>query len=238
MARSSPTGRGRAPGTGHRAPAPCRNPGIPAPAHRSGGGERGFTLATLLVLLTVMAVFLTVAIESVSFQQRREKEQELIFRGTQFVEGVRLFRVRFARYPVKLEELAKANPRVLRKNWADPMTGKTDWQPVFLGEAGTTVQPTPNPSTTPQPTPNASPTPQPTPDPDAPFEPTPSPIGGQGAVGTIVGVKSRLCDNSIAVYQGHTRYCDWKFYFDPNNPMGNAPVVILPTPAATPTPGF
>jgi len=114
------------------------------PDPRICDGERGFTLATLVVLMAVMAVFLTVAIESVSFQQRREKEQELIFRGTQIVEGIRLFRARFGRFPVKLEELPNAKPRVLRKAWADPMTGKPDWQPVFLGQEGTTLQPTPN----------------------------------------------------------------------------------------------
>ena len=179
------------------------------PAPRICDGERGFTLATLVVLMAVMAVFLTVAIESVSFQQRREKEQELIFRGTQIVEGIRLFRARFGRFPVKLEELPNAKPRVLRKAWADPMTGKPDWQPVFLGQEGTTLQPTPNPSATPQPTPPAT--------------------GGQGATGTIVGVKSRVCENSIKVYLGHTNYCDWKFFYDPKNPMGNTPVVAVPT---------
>ena len=200
------------------------------PDPRTCDGERGFTLATLVVLMAVMAVFLTVAIESVSFQQRREKEQELIFRGTQIVEGIRLFRARFGRFPVKLEELPNAKPRVLRKAWADPMTGKPDWQPVFLGEDGTTLQPTPIPNATPQATPNPSAPPQPTPDPDAPSEPTPPGTSGQGSRGTIVGVKSRVCMNSIMVYLGHTNYCEWKFYYDPNNPMGNTPVVAVPTP--------
>ncbi len=173
------------------------------------GGERGFTLATLVVMMAVMAVFLTVAIETATFQQRREKEEELIFRGTQIVEGIRLFRTKFGRFPVKLDELAKANPRVLRKVWSDPMTGKPDWEPVFLGEEGTVPTPTPNPGATPQPTP---------------------PPRGKGSVGTIVGVHSRVCQDSIKIYQGHTNYCDWKFYFDPNRPLGNTPVVAVPTP--------
>jgi type II secretory pathway pseudopilin PulG len=176
--------------------------------------------------MAVMAVFLTVAIESVSFQQRREKEQELIFRGNQAVEAIRLFRVRFGRYPVKLEELPNAKPRVLRKVWADPMTGKPDWQPVFLGEAGTTLQPTPNPSATPQPTPNADDTSQPT-----------RPVtGGQGTIGPIIGVKSSVCQDSIMVYLGNTNYCQWKFFFDPTNPMGTTQAVVAPPAAGVPTP--
>jgi len=160
--------------------------------------------------MAVMAVFLTVAIETVTFQQRREKEAELIFRGTQVVEGIRLFRARFGRFPVKLEELANAKPRVLRKVWSDPMTGKPDWDPVFLGEEGTVPTPTPNPSATPQPTP---------------------PHGSAtGSVGTIVGVKSRRCDQAIKIYEGHTTYCEWKFYYDPARPFGSTLVVAVPTP--------
>jgi len=179
---------------------------------RSGRGtprESGFTLAALVVMMAVMAIFLTVAIESVSFQQRREREDELIFRGSQYVEGIRLFRARAGRFPVTVEELAKANPRVLRKVWVDPMTGKPNWAPVFLGEEGTTVAPTPNPSATPQPTP---------------------PRAGKGSVGTVVGVRSTVCQDSIKIYNGHTNYCEWKFFYDPSKPLGNTPVVAVPTP--------
>ncbi|MCX7895921.1 MAG: hypothetical protein N2447_08230, partial [Thermoanaerobaculum sp.] len=71
------------------------------------------------------------------FQRQREKEEELIFRGEQAVEAIRLFRARNGRFPLTLQELAEAKPRVLRKIWADPMTGRPDWVPVFLGEEGT-----------------------------------------------------------------------------------------------------
>ncbi len=180
---------------------------------RSGRGtprQDGFTLAALVVTMALMAVFLTVAVETVTFQQRREKEAELIFRGTQIVEGIRLFRTRFGRFPIKLEELAKAKPRVLRQVWNDPMSGKPDWDAVFLGEEGTVPTPTPNPNATPQPTPVGR--------------------GGKGAVGAIVGVKSSHCKESIRVYLGHTNYCDWKFFYDPSKPMGSTPVVAVPTP--------
>jgi len=77
--------------------------------------------------MAVMAIFLTVAVQSASFQAQREKEEELIFRGQQAVEAIRLFRARNGRFPLTLEELVKAKPRVLRKPWADPMTGVPDW---------------------------------------------------------------------------------------------------------------
>jgi type II secretory pathway pseudopilin PulG len=164
--------------------------------------------------MALMAIFLTIAVETASFQQRREKEEELIFRGNQVVEAIRLFRARNGRFPVNLGELVTAKPRVLRKKWPDPMTGLPDWEPVFLGEEGQTVAGGGvGPSATPTPAlvPGLAP--------------------GTGAkTGAIIGVHSRSCDEAIRLYDGRTRYCDWKFYFDPNKQAG------APAPGAVPTP--
>jgi type II secretory pathway pseudopilin PulG len=170
-------------------------------------------MAAVLVIMAAMAILLTVAVETVSFQQRREKEEELIFRGNQIVEAIRLFRARNGRFPLTLAELVNAKPRVLRKVWKDPMTGAADWEPVFLGEEGTNVSPG-----------GLTPPPTPTPGIGGPAQ------GGQ-KTGPIIGVHSRSCAESIKVLDGHTRYCDWKFYFDPRHPNGPqvaAPVVTPP----------
>jgi type II secretory pathway pseudopilin PulG len=186
--------------------------------------ERGFTLAAMMVIMAVMAIFLTVAVETASFQTRREKEDELIFRGGQAVEAIRLFKGRNGRYPMTLGELITAKPRVLRKAWTDPMTGKTDWIPVFLGEGVTIGGPGARPG--PAPTPGIGQSPTPTPGPGTPGQP------GTGAVGPIVGVRSRVCDDSIKIWNGHTNYCDWKFVFDPTHPFGP---VLQPVPIPNPT---
>lgn len=182
--------------------------------HADRGGECGFTLAAVLVIMAVMAIFLTIAVETASFQQRREKEEELIFRGNQVVEAIRLFRARNGRFPVNLGELVTAKPRVLRKKWSDPMTGVPDWEPVFLGEEGQTVA-------------GGSVGPAATPTPGLFGGPAP----GSGAkTGAIIGVHSRSCDEAIKLYNGRTRYCDWKFYFDPNKQAGAPPPGRVPTP--------
>jgi type II secretory pathway pseudopilin PulG len=173
-------------------------------------------MVAVVVLMAVMAILLTVAVESVSFQQRREKEEELIFRGNQIVEAIRLFRARNGRFPLTLGELATAKPRVLRKIWADPMTGIPNWEPVFLGEEGATVAGG-------DVTPPATPTP-------APFQ---TPTSQKGAkTGAIIGVHSSRCDEAIKLLDGRSRYCEWKFYFDPNKKGGASP----PGPAPTPSP--
>lgn len=158
-------------------------------------GQRGFTLVVVVVAMAVMAIMMGVAAQTVTFQRQREKEEELIFRGQQYVEAIRLFRARQGRFPLTLKELAEAKPRVLRKVWTDPITGQNDWVPVFLGEEGT----------------------------GAPgigigiAVPTPSPEGERAseARGPIVGVRSRSCREAIKLYEGRSRYCDWKFVFDP-----------------------
>lgn len=200
------------------------------PAAHAPRGARGFTLAGVLVIMAVMAILGTVAAQTATFQKRRENEEELIFRGQQVVEAVRLFRARNGRFPITLEELTKAKPRVLRKAWVDPMTGKTDWIPVFLGQegqslaggegagpvagaggvggvAGGQAQPTPTPTS---------------------FLGTSDPSAARGP---IVGVKSRSCEQSIRLWEGRNRYCDWKFVFDQQGGAKAGPV-----PAPTPKP--
>jgi len=122
---------------------------------------------------------------------------------------------------MRLGELVTAKPRVLRKVWVDPMTGKPDWIPVFLGEEGVPIS-----KVGPTPTPGFGQPPTPAPVPGIPGEP------GTGAMGPIIGVLSRVCDNSIKIWNGHTRYCEWKFIFDPSHPFGP---VVAPVPLPNPT---
>ncbi|HEX2251775.1 MAG TPA: hypothetical protein VHQ65_00740, partial [Thermoanaerobaculia bacterium] len=42
---------------------------------------------------------------------QREKEEELIFRGLQYAEAIRVFQRKFGRYPTRLEELIEVEPR-------------------------------------------------------------------------------------------------------------------------------
>ena len=209
---------------------PATGPASPTSGGASGGGtggqerpgvrwsgrgtprQDGFTLAAVVVIMAVMAILLTVAVETVSFQQRREKEEELIFRGNQVVEAIRLFRARNGRFPLNLVELVTAKPRVLRKTWVDPMTGLPDWEPVFLGEEGVAVT-----------------------GPGLAATPTPAPARGPGPPhaaksGAIIGVHSRSCEEAIKLYDGRSRHCEWKFYFDPNKKVGPQPPGPAPTP--------
>lgn len=190
----------------------------------------GYTMVFIVVALAVMAIMTTVAVQTASFQKRRENEEELIFRGQQIVEGIRLFRARHGRFPVVLEELVTIKPKVLRKAWKDPITGEQDWVPVFLGQDGAPPGGRPG-APGGRGAPGASPTPAPTPagGGDAPMPKT-------DARGPIIGVHSRSCDESIKVLDGRTRYCDWKFVFETRPQTGQPPQGGQPQPTSAPGP--
>lgn len=99
-------------------------------------GSRGAALIMLLVILSVMAVGLLAAVPLWHTQIQREKEAELIFRGRQVVEAVRLYTARNpGQYPPSLEELYEK--RCLRRLFPDPMTPGGEWNLLLLpGEAG------------------------------------------------------------------------------------------------------
>jgi len=171
-------------------------------------GERGFTLAMVMVALAIIAIMMGVAVQTVTFQMRREKEEELIFRGRQYVEAIRLYRQKYGRFPNSLKEIWVAKPRVIRKKWKDPITDSWYWGLIHPGQGRRRINPRGKGGgfgPPPTPTPTVTPTPFPTPAPGTPPEELPMEIG------PIMGVFSRSCDKSIKIYEGHDTYCEWKF---------------------------
>ena len=92
--------------------------------------EAGYNLVILVVAITVMNILVAAAIPLWRTAIRREKEEELISRGFQYAEAIRVFQHRFGRRPTRLEELVEVKPRCIRRLWADPITGKQDWVPI------------------------------------------------------------------------------------------------------------
>jgi len=160
-------------------------------------GEAGYTLAIFVMVIAIMAIFMAVAVQMVSFQAQRENEAELIFRGRQYVEGIRLYRQKYGRYPMRMKELWEADPRVLRRKWTDPITRSEKWGVIFKGEEGREL--TGSGVGGDRPTPTRTPV----------FERDRENEGEK--VGPIVGVHSLSTETSIKVYEGRTQYDMWKF---------------------------
>lgn len=98
--------------------------------------EKGFTYFGLLATILIMGIVLASAGVVWHVALKREKEQELLFVGDQFRRAIKSYYehtpVQARRYPSTLEELLSdprypSTQRYLRKIYADPINGKTDW---------------------------------------------------------------------------------------------------------------
>lgn len=92
--------------------------------------NKGYTLIILMVAVAVISIGLLVAIPVWKTQLQREREEELIFRGKQYVEAIRLFQIKFpGRFPKTLEELLEE--KCIRKLYEDPMTEDGEWNIIL-----------------------------------------------------------------------------------------------------------
>ena len=62
-------------------------------------GRGGYTLVALLVAMTVASILIAAVLPLASAQAQRDREAELVFRGLQYAEGIRIFRRRFGLTP-------------------------------------------------------------------------------------------------------------------------------------------
>jgi type II secretory pathway pseudopilin PulG len=188
-------------------------------------GPRGYTLVALVIGLTIMSILIAAILPLASTQAQRDKEDELIFRGLQYAEGVRTFRRRYGRYPNTLKEMYEVRPRTLRKLWKDPITNSDKWGIITLTTGA------PLPGTTPPPPGGGGMTPTPTP------APTAAPTPGFGAppattTGPVTGVYSLSRKKAFRLFQGRDVYSDWRF--TEQTLLNQGP----PIPAAPPGPGI
>lgn len=106
--------------------------------------DDGFTYIGLMVLVAIMGVVLAATGAVWHTAQKREKERELLFVGDQFRRALNLYYLHTPgnarRYPLSLEDLLKdprypGIKRYLRRIYADPVTGSTEWG-LVKGPAG------------------------------------------------------------------------------------------------------
>lgn len=98
-------------------------------------GERGYILALLLGICTVMVIHLQRALPNVYAEVQRELEAELIYRGEHLAKGIKIYQAKRGAYPSGLDQLVNVKPRLIRKYYKDPMTHEGDWIMV-LGVQG------------------------------------------------------------------------------------------------------
>lgn len=88
--------------------------------------ERGFTLAGALTILAILAIFWALTLPLWARIKQRDKEEELIFRGNEYVEAIGRYHQKYGTYPPDLETLQKL--KFIRKLYVDPMTKTGKWK--------------------------------------------------------------------------------------------------------------
>lgn len=205
-----------------------------ATTSRPRRADQGSALLIVIFFAAVMIISAAAATTSVLTQGRREKEEDLIWRGNQYARAVKLFYRKNGRFPQSMDDLTKKqnNIRYLRRAYEDPMnTEDGTWRLIYVGPGGQLIGSTSRMGGLigmPQARPGATGTPAGAPTgagvpaiPAAPATGT-QPGGTTGTLGSgpimggnIIGVGSKVPKGSIKVYNGSQIYREWEFIWDP-----------------------
>ncbi len=93
--------------------------------------DSGYMMLILVFAVTVLTIGLMVAVPVWQTQMQREREEELVFRGKQYVEALRLYQQKNpGTFPAKLKDLLEE--KCIRRLYKDPMTETGEWDVVLL----------------------------------------------------------------------------------------------------------
>lgn len=91
--------------------------------------DGGYLLVAVLFVLALMAIAMTVEAPRLVQQIKRDREEEMIRRGTEYARAIKKYYKKFGRYPANLEQLDNTNQiRFLRKHYKDPLTKDGKWK--------------------------------------------------------------------------------------------------------------
>src|ERR1700726_264619 len=109
------------------------------PRRRRARAEEGWVMLTLLLAMALLVIFAAAIVPSITFNIKRDREEEMIHRGVQYSRAIRAYYKKFGRYPTKIEDLESANNlRFLRKRYKDAVNCKNgkcaDFKLLHFGE--------------------------------------------------------------------------------------------------------
>jgi hypothetical protein len=102
--------------------------------------ERGYALLMVMFIAALMFASVMTIAPNILTQGKREKEEEMIWRGKQYVRGIKLYYRKLGRFPTSLDDLTKPKVgtlRFMRQAYKDPMN-KADgsWRLIYVGPSG------------------------------------------------------------------------------------------------------
>lgn len=179
-------------------------------------GERGFTLAGVIVILTIMMIFAAYTVpRQWSAILQRDRDKQTIFIMRQYAIAISAFQDKNKTWPVSMDQLKDARtPRFLRgpkDGYIDPLTGQVDWLIIPASAVGATGQPLPIPGNQPgnqnptQPG-NQTQTTAPATSTAAPGVPMKDYAGGP-----FIGVRPNRSGKSFAQFRDQENYETWMY---------------------------
>ena len=101
--------------------------------------SRGYILITLMLFMALITMAALAVLPELVHQIQRDREEEMIHRGTEYMRAIKKYYKKFGRYPSRIEELENTNQmRFLRKRYKDPLVkgdkGDKDFKLVRVGD--------------------------------------------------------------------------------------------------------
>ena len=109
--------------------------------------QEGYAILTVMFLLTLLVLGTIVVAPNIVTDAQRQKEEEMIWRGKQYVRGIRLYYAKLHRFPTQLEDLYKPKTgiRFMRQAYKDPMNAADgSWRLIYVGPNGILIGSTKN----------------------------------------------------------------------------------------------
>jgi type II secretory pathway pseudopilin PulG len=102
--------------------------------------QNGYALLLVIFLTMLVMLGTIVAAPATRTERQREKEEEMIWRGKQYIRGIKLYYRKNGRFPTSLEDLTKpknGSLRFLRQAYKDPMNKEDgSWRLIYVGPSG------------------------------------------------------------------------------------------------------
>ena len=167
-------------------------------------GERGFTLAAVIVILTVIMVIVAYTVpRQWSRVMQRDRDYQTVYAMKQYARAIMAWQKAHGGLPVSLQQLKEArSPRFMRGVKAelpDPLTGQMDWILVPPAENGLQQAPQPKggpPLTDTTKTDTAQQN---------------KPAANKDYVGPFVGVRPPKTGKAYIMLNGQENYEDWRY---------------------------
>ena len=89
--------------------------------------QQGYAIILVLLMATLMLIATMVVAPNILNQGRRERETEMVWRGKQYVRGIKMYYRKTGKFPTSLEDLTKpkiGNIRFMRRAYKDPLNAK------------------------------------------------------------------------------------------------------------------